>query len=80
MEFVVIDLYSQLDAVNAHIKGWDRQRILMWLRLFGEVSGPFQLGMAETLVFRSVCARTTGFYFNEQNEILIPGRKKRVSE
>ena len=76
MDFVLFDLRTQLDAVNAYTQGWDRQAILDWLGLFGEVIGPLYLeGFDGIFGFGSPCGLRTGFYFNDAGQIWIPGRK-----
>lgn len=79
MDFVLVDLYTQLDAVNCYTLGWDKLRILSWLKRFGGVDGPYS-SFGEMWVFCSSCGPFTGFYFSEQNELVIPGRKKRLSK
>ena len=37
LDFVLLDLYTQLDAVKAYTNGWDRQSILSWLQQFGRI-------------------------------------------
>lgn len=36
-EFVVIDLWSQWPAIENHINGWPKERVLQWLARYGEV-------------------------------------------
>lgn len=81
MDFVLTDLYTQLDAVNSYTSGWDKPRILSWLRRFGKVYGPYHTYYGqETWSFCSSCGPFAGFYFNEQNELVIPYRQKRLSK
>jgi hypothetical protein len=72
-EFVVIDLFSQYEAVNHHVAGWSQSRILSWLRQFGQVrlEGLDEVGV--THVFRSVSGLEMPFTFDDRDRILIPG-------
>ncbi len=80
LDFILVDLYSQLDAVNSYTNGWDKPRVLSWLQRFGRVDGPHDTGYDQEMwAFCSSCGRFTGFYFNEQNQLVIPGRKKMIS-
>lgn len=35
--FVLVDLYSQMPYLPREMRSWPRERVLMWMRLFGEV-------------------------------------------
>lgn len=35
--FILIDLYSQMPYLPLEMRSWPRERVLMWMRQFGEV-------------------------------------------
>jgi hypothetical protein len=35
--FILLDLYSQADYIPPEMRTWPRQRVLDWMRQFGEV-------------------------------------------
>jgi len=35
--FILLDLYSQADHIPPEVRTWSRQRVLDWMRQFGEV-------------------------------------------
>ena len=71
--FVVIDLFSQYDAIKKYTQGWGKKRILEWLYLFGEV---IEVDYGESIgvshIFRSMSKLETPFSFDESESLLIP--------
>ncbi len=73
MDFVLVDLFSQLDAVNLHTRGWGQDQILEWLRHFGQVESLSDISIGASHVFRSPCGLETPFALSDTDEIVLPG-------
>jgi hypothetical protein len=71
--FVIIDLFSQCEAVNRHIEGWSQSQTLRWLRQFGHVKLEAYDAIGVSHVFRSASGLETPFSFDDNNFIVIPG-------
>jgi hypothetical protein len=66
-QFRVIDLYSQADAVRAHVDGWAPEEVLTWLRQFGRVDlvGRWNSTGPALYVFQSPAGPAVGFAFRD---------------
>ena len=76
-DFVLIDLNTQLEAVNAYVRGWDQSDILRWMRRYGQV---YYVELYDMLSFWSNVGLVTGFWIDDDNQLVIPGRKSRSED
>jgi hypothetical protein len=60
---VVVDLISQADAVAGHVRGWSRERILLWLNEHGTVR-PIPTLKGDAYLFTSATSRDAVFLLN----------------
>jgi hypothetical protein len=82
MEFMLIDLDQQLEAVNCYLLDYPQNDIVTWMKQFGDVKGPIDSADfkgVEFWSFRSSSGRVTVFWFDEKR-IVIPGRRSRDFE
>ena len=88
-EFVLIDLYQQLPFLPAQMETWSRERVLRWLRVYGEVRhivDPFDVNenrerlswFRDTYYFRSWVGLQTGFVLRGPGDLFIPGTRQRA--
>jgi hypothetical protein len=71
--FVVIDLAQQAPYIPLSIRAWPRDRVVSWLRLYGDVihlPHPFTDG---AFLFRSWCGIETAIDFREDGRLSIIG-------
>jgi hypothetical protein len=68
--FVLVDLRIQLDAVAEHIKGWDMQQVLDWMRQHGKVTESLS-PYGKIYVFKSPCGAKSGFYFTPAGRLKV---------
>jgi hypothetical protein len=82
--FVLIDLYQQLPFLPPQMKTWSRERMLRWLRVYGEVGpvvDPFEANASDerrswfrdAYQFRSWVGLQTGFVLRGPGDLFIPG-------
>ena len=69
--FILLDLYSQRDFIPREVRTWPRQRVLGWLRLFGEVwEWPLPYG-GMAAAFRAPSGLTTIFILTDEGKLSI---------
>jgi hypothetical protein len=69
--FILLDLNSQADFIPREVRVWPRQRVVAWLRQFGDVrewSTPFGETAA---VFRTPTGLTTTFMLTDEGRLKI---------
>jgi hypothetical protein len=75
-EFILIDLATQMPYLPRSAKEWPRERMLAWLRVWGEVevmeprTGVYD---KDRYTFRSWAGRWTWFVLTEDGDLFIPG-------
>ena len=69
--FVLLDLYSQADFIPQEVRTWPRQRVLGWLRQYGEVrEWPMPFGDVAS-EFRAPSGLTTTFILTDDGKLSI---------
>lgn len=75
-EFVLIDLTSQMPYIPREARDWPRERLLSWLRVWGDVVmldiPPARLG-EDMYWFRSWSGCSTTFALSTEGHLFIPG-------
>jgi len=75
-EFVLIDLTSQMPYIPRHVRDWPRERLLAWLRVWGDVD-PIPTRYLEpaydTYCFRSWLGLSMTFALTDSGRMFIPG-------
>jgi hypothetical protein len=70
-DFILIDLQTQMPYLPEYMRTWSRERLLDWMRQFGEVhQSPKDEGWYS---FRSWVGRWASFVLSEAGELYIPG-------
>lgn len=72
--FILLDLYSQADFIPQEVRTWPRQRVLAWLRQYGDVqefSVPYMHGAPMTSQFRAPTGLRTGFILSDEGTLRI---------
>ena len=74
----MIDLVTQMPYLPRRMQTWPRERVLAWLRVWGEVwkvepTGPYDMPNAYT--FRSWVGRWTYCELTEDGRFFIPGTR-----
>jgi hypothetical protein len=71
-DLVLIDLYSQREAVKEFVRGWQVEEILEWMRCFGTVT-VHELPEYGSVVYRfqSSAGRECPFGFSRSGELSI---------
>ena len=69
--FILLDLYSQADFIPQEVRTWPRQRVLAWLRQYGEVrEWPMPVGDVAS-EFRAPSGLTTTFILTDDGKLSI---------
>ena len=75
-DFVLIDLYSQRQAVNRYVEGWSKEDILAWMGQYGLVTFLPHLKHESwehyTLTPACCSSLVSAFYFSAEAELIIP--------
>jgi hypothetical protein len=69
--FILLDLSSQADCIPPEVRAWPRQRVLDWMRQYGEVREwplPFTGTASE---FRAPTGLATTFVLTEDGKLSI---------
>ncbi len=72
-DFILVDLNSQADAFARHIKGWSVDRILDFMRKYGEVRVIFERYNDKAYAFHSNSGKRSRFRFTEDGQLVILG-------
>ncbi len=69
---VVIDMYSQREAIKELTKGWSTNEVLSWLKRYGEVREVIHANNVISYAFRSnIDGSVASFSFGSENSIVI---------
>lgn len=71
MDFNLVDLDAQADAVARHVKGWKVVDILNWMKLYGTVEEVINPYDDRLYLFSSREGIRTGFSFTANGELVI---------
>jgi hypothetical protein len=77
-EFVLVDLQTQMPFLPREMREWPRERLLGWLRFYGEVrevKQPWGYDEQQTYVFQSWVGLHTAFVLTNSGEMFIPGTR-----
>ena len=81
VEFVVIDLRSQVEALRSHLRGCTKQEIIIWLSHYGEVgvidfnrSYSMFAELPKHFTFKSHCGLEAVFWFGNDNSLQVTAR------
>jgi hypothetical protein len=70
-QFSLIDLYDQRAAVIAHVQGWERDKILEWMKGFGIVNKLTGELDDDRYTFRSKVGGFTPFRLTQDGELIV---------
>jgi hypothetical protein len=76
-----VDLATQMPFLPQYARAWPRERLLAWLRVWGEVwqvEWPQGMSDKDTYTFRSWVGRWTGFVLTDDGRMFIPGTRVRA--
>ena len=69
--FILLDLYSQAGCIPPEVRTWPRQRVLNWMRQYGEVR-EWPLPSGETAAqFQAPTGLATTFVLTEDGKLSI---------
>jgi hypothetical protein len=77
-EFILVDLTTQMHYLPRSMQTWPRERVLAWLRVWGDVWKIDSVGPYETpnaFAFRSWCGRWTNCELTTDGRMYIPGTR-----
>ena len=71
MKIVLIDLYTQRQAVELFVSGWTREHCITWLEIFGEVQRPYADYAEGIHYFISIAGLRAYFQFDEYGKFFV---------
>ncbi len=70
-DLVLVDLYSQREAVAQHVKGWDINKILDWMKQYGKVEKISSPDDDKRFAFHSIQGEQAAFRFDENDGLVV---------
>ena len=71
--FILLDLTSQAEFIPHEVRTWPRQRVLAWLRQYGEVQDGWPRYGGDEMIteFRAASGLTTDFILSDEGKFSI---------